>query len=118
MITRTGRELVEAYGALEKNAWLADVLSSRMLRGVGKLFRTSVIPMKAVYHGAKAVGRGAGHLAGAGARGLERTGDAMRKYPVRAAYLGIPAVYGASQFKPNLHKNMNNIHPNNPYMYA
>ena len=118
MITKTGRAFVESCGHMEKDAWLADVLSVRMLRGVGKFLRTSNIPVKALYHGAKAVGKDTGRFARAGARGVERAGDAIRKYPVRAAYLGIPAVYGASQFKPNLHKNMNNIHPNNPYMYA
>lgn len=112
MITRAGRELVETCGPMEKDAWIADRLSTRMLRGVGNLLRTSSIPMKALYHGAKAVGKGAG------ARGLEWAGDAMRKYPVRTAYIGIPAVYGAHKLQSSLDRNLNNINSNNPYMSA
>ena len=41
MITKTGRAFVESCGHMEKDAWLADVLSARMLRGVGKFLRTS-----------------------------------------------------------------------------
>nr|DAU80945.1 MAG TPA: hypothetical protein [Caudoviricetes sp.] len=118
MITRAGRELVETCGPMEKDAWIADRLSTRMLRGVGNLLRTSSIPMKALYHGAKAVGKGAGQAARAGARGLEWAGDAMRKYPVRTAYIGIPAVYGAHKLQSSLDRNLNNINSNNPYMSA
>ena len=118
VITKTGRAFVESCGHMEKDAWLADVLSARMLRGVGKFLRTSTIPVKALYHGAKAVGKGAGRFARAGARGVERAGDAIRRHPMRTAYLGIPAMYGAGRIQADLDRHLNNINPSNPYMYA
>lgn len=118
MITKTGRAFVESCGHMEKDAWIADVLSKKTLRRIGRLLGTSSRAMRSLYRGAESVGRGTGRVARIMARGVERTGDAIRRHPMRTAYLGVPAMYGASRLQADLDRHLNNINPSNPYMYA
>lgn len=116
MITKSGMATLK--GALEKDAWIADVLSAKTLRGAGKFLRTSGKAAGHLYRGAKYVGREFGQAARTGALGLERAADVMRRHPLRTATIGIPAVYGAGHGIQDLNRRINNIHPDNPYMHA
>lgn len=116
MITKSG--MVAISGTLEKDAWIADVLNEKTLRGVGRFLRTSSRSLRSLYRGAESVGRGVGRMARTGAVGLERAGDALRRHPLRVVSMGIPAVYGVSRLTHDMDRNLNNIHPNNPYMHA
>ena len=116
MITKSG--MLALKEKFEKDAWIADVLSEKTLRGAGKLLRTSSKALGHLYRGARYAGRGFGRAARTGAVGLERVADAMRRYPLRTTAIGIPIIYGSSRLNSSLDRNINNIHPNNPYMHA
>ena len=116
MITKSGMAAVSS--TLEKDAWIADVLNEKALRGVGRFLRTSSRLLRSLYRGAESAGRGFGRLARTGARGLELAGDALRRHPLRVVSMGIPAVYGANRLTHDMDRKLNNIHPNNPYMHA